>query len=140
MAGAPAGWLKADGSAVSRTDYANLFSAIGTTFGTGDGSTTFNLPDLRGEFIRGYDNARGIDSGRTIGSSQSSQNLSHSHSLLFADGDGTKVGIINATLADRFGATVPYYLGTKDGNTYLTYEGGTETRPRNVALLACIKY
>lgn len=44
---APTGWLLCDGSAVSRTTYAGLFSAIGTTFGTGDGSTTFNVPDLR---------------------------------------------------------------------------------------------
>ena len=44
---APSGWLLCDGSAVSRTTYANLFAAIGTTYGTGDGSTTFNLPDLK---------------------------------------------------------------------------------------------
>jgi len=58
---APTGWIKADGSVVSRTQYADLFAAVGTVFGTGDGSTTFNLPDLRGEFIRGYDDGRGID-------------------------------------------------------------------------------
>lgn len=49
----PAGTLYCDGSAVSRTTYAELFSAIGTTYGAGDGSTTFNLPDLRGQFVRG---------------------------------------------------------------------------------------
>lgn len=52
---APTGWLLCDGSAVSRTTYATLFTAISTTWGTGDGSTTFNLPDLRGQFLRGYD-------------------------------------------------------------------------------------
>ncbi|MBP2631566.1 MAG: Tail Collar domain protein [Firmicutes bacterium] len=67
---APGGWLKADGSAVSRADYANLFDAVGIMFGAGDGSTTFNLPDLRGEFIRGFDNGRGVDTGRILGSSQ----------------------------------------------------------------------
>jgi microcystin-dependent protein len=51
----PKGWLKADGSVVSRTDYAELFAVVGTTFGVGDGSTTFELPDLRGEFVRGFD-------------------------------------------------------------------------------------
>ncbi|MCK9131735.1 phage tail protein [Haemophilus influenzae] len=51
----PSGWLKANGAAVSRTTYAALFAAIGTTFGAGDGSSTFNLPDLRGEFVRGLD-------------------------------------------------------------------------------------
>ena len=49
----PAGWLLCDGSAVSRTDYAKLFSAIGTTWGTGDGSTTFNLPNSIGRFAEG---------------------------------------------------------------------------------------
>lgn len=50
---APKGWMLCQGQAVSRTDYADLFAVIGTSFGTGDGSTTFNLPDLRGEFLRG---------------------------------------------------------------------------------------
>ena len=49
----PAGWLLCDGSAVSRTDYAKLFSAIGTTWGAGDGSTTFNLPNSIGRFAEG---------------------------------------------------------------------------------------
>ena len=65
---APAGWLKANGAAVSRTAYAALFAAIGTTYGAGDGRSTFNLPDLRGEFIRGWDDGRGIDRGRALGS------------------------------------------------------------------------
>lgn len=75
----PTGWLKCNGAAVSRTTYANLFARIGTTYGAGDGSTTFNLPDLRGETIRGWDDARGIDSGRVIGSWQDGQNKSHTH-------------------------------------------------------------
>ena len=57
----PTGWLECDGSAVSRTTYADLFGAIGTTYGVGDGSTTFTLPDLRGEFLRGWDHDRGVD-------------------------------------------------------------------------------
>ncbi|WP_197369874.1 phage tail protein, partial [Ralstonia pseudosolanacearum] len=52
---APSGWLKANGAAVSRTTYAALYAEIGTTFGAGDGAATFNLPDLRGEFLRGWD-------------------------------------------------------------------------------------
>lgn len=67
---APAGFLICDGSAVSRTTYADLFAVIGTTYGAGNGSTTFNLPDLRGEFIRGADAGRGIDPGRALGSNQ----------------------------------------------------------------------
>ena len=50
---APTGWLLCDGSAVSRTTYADLFAIIGTTFGAGNGSTTFNLPDLRDRFVVG---------------------------------------------------------------------------------------
>src|SRR5687767_9072236 len=52
---APTGWLFASGAAVSRTTYSELFGIIGTTYGTGDGSTTFNLPDLRGRVVAGRD-------------------------------------------------------------------------------------
>lgn len=82
---APEGWLMCDGAEISRTTYAALFSVIGTTYGVGDGSTTFNLPDLRGEFIRGLDNmgtaagAKGKDSGRALGSQQSHQMPQHDH-------------------------------------------------------------
>nr|MDD4454660.1 tail fiber protein [Candidatus Methanomethylophilaceae archaeon] len=76
---APTGWLECDGSAVSRTTYADLFTAIGTTYGTGDGATTFNLPDLRGEFLRVLDSGRGIDSGRVLGSAQGEAYKSHNH-------------------------------------------------------------
>lgn len=57
----PTGYLKANGQAVSRSIFARLFRAIGTTYGAGNGSTTFNVPDLRGEFIRGWDDGRNID-------------------------------------------------------------------------------
>jgi hypothetical protein len=70
MNSAPSGYLACNGTAVSRTTYAALFAAIGTTYGAGDGSTTFTLPDLRGEFLRGIDNGRGVDSGRAFGSAQ----------------------------------------------------------------------
>ena len=63
----PTGWLKCNGAAISRTAYAKLFAAIGTVFGAGDGFTTFNLPDLRGEFVRGWDDGRGVDGGRAFG-------------------------------------------------------------------------
>jgi len=76
---APVGWLKANGAAVSRTAYPDLFATIGTTWGAGDGFNTFNLPDLRGEFIRGWDDGRGVDSGRVIGTRQDQSIQSHSH-------------------------------------------------------------
>lgn len=73
---APGGWLMCDGSAISRTVYASLFAAVGTTYGSGDGSTTFNLPDFRGRFARYMDNmgtgagAAGRDTGRALGVDQ----------------------------------------------------------------------
>jgi microcystin-dependent protein len=76
----PTGWLECNGSAVSRTTYANLFAAIGETYGAGNGTTTFNLPDLRGQFVRGWDNGRGVDPGRAVGSQQNSANQAHTHS------------------------------------------------------------
>jgi len=76
----PAGYLECNGAAVSRTTYSALFAVIGTTYGSGNGSSTFNLPDLRGEFIRGYDNGRGVDSGRGMNNPQGSANQSHNHS------------------------------------------------------------
>ena len=84
----PTGYLKANGALVSRYAYSTLFSVIGTTFGAGDGSTTFNLPDLRGEFVRGWDGGRGVDSGRTLGSYQSDQFQGHGHKL--SDGGKTE--------------------------------------------------
>jgi len=62
--GAPTGWLMCFGQAVSRSTYANLFTVISTTYGIGDGSTTFNLPDLRGRVAAGLDNMGGTDAGR----------------------------------------------------------------------------
>lgn len=76
---APTGWLKANGAAVSRTAYADLFAAIGTTYGKGDGFTTFNLPDLRGVFLRGWDDGRGVDGGRSLGTVQAGAIQLHGH-------------------------------------------------------------
>jgi len=80
MTTAPSGFLICDGSAVSRTTYSDLFTAIGTTFGSGDGSSTFNLPDLVGQFIRGYNStASGKDASRVFGSDQDDAIKKHQH-------------------------------------------------------------
>jgi len=123
---APTGWLKANGQTVSRTTYAALFAAIGTTFGAGDGSTTFALPNLLGEFVRGWDDGRGVDSGRVFGSAQAQEIQSHTH------GNGASSTQILSDGAPRF--LSGYQLGTTQAT------GGTETRPRNIALLYCIKF
>ncbi|QLG90944.1 tail fiber protein [Pseudomonas yamanorum] len=124
---APRGFLKANGAAVSRTIYAKLFTKIGTAYGVGDGSTTFNLPDLRGEFIRGLDDGRGIDSGRGVGSFQLGAIEAHTHAI-YATGNNPSYG--------RQGTG----SGPGDYAAQTASTGTTETRPRNVALLACIKY
>lgn len=79
---APTGWLICDGSAVSRTTYATLFTAIGTTYGSGDGSTTFNLPDCRGIFIAGTGSQAvgGVTYTRTHGDKQGDAMQGHRHS------------------------------------------------------------
>ena len=84
MSSVPTGWLACDGSAVSRTTYADLFTAIGTTWGAGDGSSTFALPDLEGAFLRGtgsnntHNMADGNDyAGPSVGQFESDQNQSH---------------------------------------------------------------
>lgn len=129
---APTGWLKANGAAVSRTTYATLFAAIGTTFGAGDGSTTFNLPDLRGEFIRGWDDGRGVDSGRAFGSAQSHQMQSHTHNVITGDSGATAGGGIRY---DNAGTNLPQTTSAAGGTS-----NGSENRPRNIALLYCIKF
>lgn len=125
----PTGWLKANGAAISRAAYPALFAAIGTTFGSGDGITTFNIPDLRGEFIRGWDDARGVDGARSFGSFQADELRSHNHTINISG----QAGLSNS--GNDF---------TNDGPTSITLTsnstGGNETRPRNIALLACIKF
>jgi microcystin-dependent protein len=134
MSSAPTGWLKANGAAVSRTTYAALFAAIGTTFGAGDGSTTFNVPELRGEFIRALADGRAVDTGRALGSAQAEDLLAHSHGFRAYGGSGAVLP--NISLNGSLGTVV----GTTALNTAVQNSSGVETRPRNVALLACIRY
>lgn len=104
----PSGWLLADGTAVSRTTYANLFAAIGTAYGTGDGSTTFNLPDLRGRVAVGRSPGGKADVdtlGDSDGLSSNLRSISHHHTVT-ADtagstrqGDGGNPNVTNAPLS-----------------------------------------
>ncbi len=133
-ASAPSGWLKCNGANVSRTTYAALFAAIGTTFGAGDGETTFALPDLRGEFLRGLDDGRGVDASRALGSAQAGDIGPHKHtSAKYIQGYGSVSG-----------GQIAIVTGSTGGFTDIAGTSGlgigTETRPRNIALLACIKY
>lgn len=130
---APTGYLKCNGSAISRSTYSSLFSGIGTVFGAGDGSTTFNVPDLRGEFVRGWDDGRSIDTGRAFGSSQSDAFKSHNHATSL---DGYNVEV-------QGGGGYTMGPGSRPQQAFawsMTNSGGTETRPRNLSLMYCIKY
>jgi microcystin-dependent protein len=140
---APTGWLKANGATISRITYSDLFAAIGTTFGAGDGSTTFQLPDLRGEFIRGWDDSRGADSGRGFATFQNHELYEHGHSIYVHH----KPAGSNYNDRSGFSSNVRAYMGgVGSGGNHIdktlvtTNVGSSETRPRNVALLACIKY
>ena len=134
----PTGWLEASGAAVSRATYASLFTAIGTTYGAGDGSTTFNLPDYRGYFLRGWDHGAGNDpdtSGRTtrgdgttgdnVGTKQTGQIQSHTHSSAGYTSMGS--GGYGAYTASSVGS--PYAMGAT---------GGNETRPKNINVTYCV--
>lgn len=180
---APAPYLKANGGAISRSAYPELFAAIGTTFGAGNGTTTFNVPDLRGEFIRGWDDGRGVDVNRSFGSFQAAaavahthiatttvQAISHSHSVSGstnttgshthtaprAQNNDVGSGAPNFTTANlQNGTTAPTnaagdhahtVTGTSNtvtqtpvATTVVQSAGVSDGRPRNVALLACIK-
>tara|TARA_E500000318_G_scaffold53611_1_gene49894 strand:- start:279 stop:779 length:501 start_codon:yes stop_codon:yes gene_type:complete len=123
----PDGYLICDGSAVSRTEYSDLFDALGTVWGEADGSTTFNIPDLRGEFLRGFDAGRGADAGRVFASGQLDEFKEHVHEI----GVLSEVGQLGSNL------TVLREAGVAGDNTLPA--GGNETRPRNVAVTYAIK-
>ncbi|CUR80000.1 phage tail protein [Achromobacter xylosoxidans] len=148
--GTPDGWLHANGAAVSRTAYARLFAVLGVYFGGGDGSTTFNLPDLRGMFLRGLDSGRGLDAGRTIGQVQYSANQWHTHGV---SDPGHHHGIAyqfpaNMVDTDRgntpsdFSIDTPVQIATQVAYTGIGINGAGEgeARPINVAFPIFIKY
>lgn len=141
---APVGWLKVNGAAVSRTSYASLYAAIGTRFGAGDGKTTFNLPDLRGEFLRAYDEGRGVDDGRQLGSRQSDtvQRMTGEIGDITFVGKDYSDGVFsreNVSTA-KIGTVTPLTLNFKvKFDNAAVARTSAETRQRNIALLACIK-
>lgn len=145
---APAGLLKVNGALVSRTTYARLYAfAAGSGnivaeaswaanaggFSTGDLSSTFRLPDLRGEFVRGFDDGRGVDAARVIGSNQADSLKDHTHNY-----DKFAIGGQAGNTAGFFGMTTNVPVATASSSP--STGAATETRARNVPLLACIKY
>ena len=149
---APSGFLKADGATVSRSTYSALFAAIGTTYGAGNGSTTFLVPDLRGEFMRGWDDSRGVDGSRGFGSTQGDaiRNITGSVSGHYGNGSLLSNNFTNASGAlstsGNSARANNAAVATSAGNSTFSIDASlqvptaAENRPRNVALLACIKF
>ena len=166
VASVPSGYLECNGATVSRTTYAALFAVIGTQYGSTN-SSNFKVPDLRGEFVRGFDNGRGVDSGRSVASSQSAQNQSHNHSASATSTAGAHSHSLNyqrkhvedtGTAAitdirreggDGDGGSQTFTNDTTSGfmnnatvsvSTSVSIGNqGSEARPRNIAMMYVIK-
>jgi len=137
------GTIKLNGSLLSRASFPRLWAhaqgiinvteaqwpSFTAAFSTGDLATTFRVPDARGEFVRHWDDSRGVDSGRGLGAVQLDAFRDHSHTY-------------SAPAAGAGTGTTPNYFDSSAvaANTGGANIGGTETRPRNIPLLACIKY
>jgi microcystin-dependent protein len=137
-ASVPAGWVLCNGAAVGRTGaYANLFAAISISFGGGDGVATFNLPDLRGYFLRGLDATGAVDkdANRKLGSVEADAFASHVHTASHVHGGFTHGGgDLFTAFSDIDGDTLVALTSVATGAA-----GGAETRPRNVAVNYIIK-
>ncbi len=148
----PAGWLPCDGASLDRNHYARLFAAIGTSWGNGDGSTTFNVPDLRGYFLRGVDSTpsadRDVDYGsryalkpggatqRNVGSYQSDALKRHTHSI-------KRVGLMTQAANTQIAITADNNsLGFTDPFDGVVNSAGDseETRPKNAYVNYIIKH
>lgn len=149
----PEGWLACDGAHVSRATYAALFHAIGTLYGNGDGRATFKLPDLRGEFIRGWDNGRGVDPDRFFGLRQGDTVQRMYGTVGTKDGQNafdvftSANGVFDIDRNAHIGKRAyPQTIDVNDASTAIVFDNArvaktsSETRPRNIALLYCIKY
>lgn len=118
-AAAPAGYLLAFGQAISRTDYPGLFAVISTTYGAGNGSTTFNLPDLRGFVVAGKDNMGGVTANRlgsvmastTLGAGGGAQTHAHGVSVSVSIG-----GTASGSLAGNASPTTVEVAAAVSGN------------------------
>lgn len=150
---APAGWLLCNGQTVSRTTYSTLYqSIVGNRFGQGDNSTTFNVPDLRGRFLRGRDGGATRDedrasrsamntggaTGDAVGSVQGDSLASHSHpynDIFYSESGGTVSVTSNKGSGDSDSDNSGWQISRTTSNT-----GGTETRPENANVNFIIKY
>ena len=136
---APTGYLLCDGSAVSRTTYARLFTAIGTTYGTGNGSTTFNIPDGRGGTLRGAGTSSGYTQNVTVtlGAKDNDAFQSHIHTyyMYYLQGQGGFSVPGGSQIGDYYGNTTS---PASDGNG--TPRATTETKMKNIGVNFFIKF
>lgn len=145
-------FMYAHGQAVSRTLYPTLFARIGTRYGAGDGSTTFNLPDKRGLFTREWDNGKGIDAGRSLGSVQEDCVQPHKHIQNLGEYYDNAGYFGRSSQRGYFGSNGGidqdnYLLYTNDGTAFLGNDPntglgspiGNETRPKNIATVSLIR-
>ena len=155
---APDGYLLCNGQAVNRTTYADLYAVIGTSFGSGNGSTTFHLPDFRGRFLRGVDGGVGSDpdrltrtamnsggnAGDAVGSVQQDAFEQHEHFTVNTSNVGGTVSSSNYVTYGNASGSNSFYLlsgSATVANAGLTNPvGGTETRPQNANVNYIIKY
>jgi microcystin-dependent protein len=135
----PTGWLLCDGSLPTNmaTLYPALYNLLGTTYGDKG-----RLPNLQGEFIRGWDKDRGIDPKRTVGSNQTDSVAKHTHPYKDMASNSSANYVRNA---QGSGVTTQFDIVVRseadvNRTTSNNTTGGTETRPRNIALLGCIKW
>jgi len=146
----PDKYIELNGATLSRTAYSELFAVIGTKYGAGDGVTTFKVPDFRGVFLRGWDNGRGVDSGRSLGSYQSdairdivgSFRLSQlSNALQYNDPQGA-ISFEDASGTNR--------SGDNSGKNYISQNitfrasnvvpTASDNRPSNYSVMFCVRY
>jgi microcystin-dependent protein len=144
----PAGWIVRDGRALSRVAYATLFAVLGTRYGAGDGVTTFNIPDDRGEFVRCADMGRGVDAGREIGSLQQAtaireliDSMPGYPAGVFAIGVRNEDGrIFGAGSNGSTGSDTTFYEAAATAKLGYNNNRGFFVRPRNRAYVPLIKY
>ncbi|ABA72886.1 phage tail protein [Pseudomonas fluorescens] len=145
----PPGFLELNGSVQNTSTYPDLAAYLGTTYNKGDeGAGNFRLPESRGEFLRGWDHGRGVDAGRGIGTNQGQSMVDHYHTVLTADAGGVLNPIAGnlvgsftnlAPISKPAGAGVLGATLTSSIHGPAAEKGGTETRPRNLAVMWCIK-
>ena len=138
--GPAGGWLKCNGAAVHRNTFKALYGVIAYTYGMGVNSWWFRLPDMRGEFLRGFDDGAFVDKGRVFGSWQRDAFGNHAHLV------NTMHPALNYQSPYQVTGITPYWrrrgrLGNFSYGQKLTnYNGAIETRPRNIAMSFWIKF